>query len=291
MHICWGPYLIDVIFRVGSAHSNHGTDYIDSITDIVNLIRRGTPVRFRLCCAPTVVLPTRKRLNISKTSWVFITWLPTNFIKTSKNTFWNCQLKDTVNSARIKRYGSSSSLATNSNRGNASVGVFLPNSPWIRVASISWIYPGQIQLFQPILACVKKLTTNYWPPAKKYFEAETIISLTHERGADELIHRSVKELATKEQLPFQSFGMNRAYYYLLVIVHFMFECYKRDITPDVIPVTAYPNTFRRKLIDFAVKITSRSRYIIMNVTRTIFETIQIDVLWKRCQSPPIIQFA
>lgn len=76
---------------------------------------------------------------------------------------------------------------------------------------------------------------------EKYFEAETIISLTHERGADELIHRSIKELATKEQVPFQSFGMNRAYYYLPVIVHFMFECYKRDITPDVIPVTAYPN--------------------------------------------------
>lgn len=40
LHVCWGPYLIDVIFRVGSAHSNHGTDYIDSITDIVRLIRR-----------------------------------------------------------------------------------------------------------------------------------------------------------------------------------------------------------------------------------------------------------
>jgi hypothetical protein len=69
----------------------------------------------------------------------------------------------------------------------------------------------------------------------------------------------------------------------------MFETYKQDITPDVIPITAYPNTFRRKLIDFAVKITSRARYIIMNVTRTIYETIQIDNLWKRCQSPPVIQ--
>ena len=125
---------------------------------------------------------------------------------------------------------------------------------------------------------------------KKYFEAETIMVLSHERGADELIHRSIKQLATKEQLPFQSFGMNRAYYYLLVIAHFMFESYKRDITPDVIPVTAYPDTFRRKLIDFAVKITSRARYVIINVTRTIYQTIQIEDLWKRCQAPPIIQF-
>lgn len=125
---------------------------------------------------------------------------------------------------------------------------------------------------------------------EKYFEAQTIISLAHERGADELIHRSIKELATKEQLPFKSFGMNRAYYYLLVITHFMFESYKRDITPDIIPITAYPNTFRRKLIDFAVKITSSSRHIIMGVTRTISESINIETLWKRCQSPPEIQF-
>jgi hypothetical protein len=125
---------------------------------------------------------------------------------------------------------------------------------------------------------------------QKYFEAANIVELSHDRGADELIHRSLKELATKEQLPFKSFGMNQVYYYLLVISHFMFETYKQDITPDVIPVTVYPNTFRRKLIDFAVKITSRARYVVMNVTRTIFEIIQIDILWKRCKSPPIIQF-
>jgi len=48
-----------------------------------------------------------------------------------------------------------------------------------------------------------------------WFKAETIIRKSHQRGADELIHRSIKELATKEQLPFKSFGMNRAYYFIL----------------------------------------------------------------------------
>jgi hypothetical protein len=33
--------------------------------------------------------------------------------------------------------------------------------------------------------------------------------------------------------------MNRAYYFLLVIAHFMFEAYKRDVTIEVIPATAY----------------------------------------------------
>jgi len=31
LHICWGPFLVDVVFRKGSAHSNHGTDYTEMI--------------------------------------------------------------------------------------------------------------------------------------------------------------------------------------------------------------------------------------------------------------------
>ena len=40
LHICWGPFLIDVMFRKGSAHSNHGTDYTDRVRSIVKLIRK-----------------------------------------------------------------------------------------------------------------------------------------------------------------------------------------------------------------------------------------------------------
>ena len=123
-----------------------------------------------------------------------------------------------------------------------------------------------------------------------YFKAETIIKKSHQRGADELIHRSIKELATREQLPFKKFGMNRAYYYLLVITHFIFEAYKQDVTPDIIPITTYPNTFRRRLIDFAVKITKRARRVILNVTRSVYKTINIVELWRRCQSPPKTQW-
>jgi len=40
LHICWGRFLVDIMFRKGSAHSNHGTDYIDRVTEIVKLIRK-----------------------------------------------------------------------------------------------------------------------------------------------------------------------------------------------------------------------------------------------------------
>jgi hypothetical protein len=122
-----------------------------------------------------------------------------------------------------------------------------------------------------------------------YSETKTIMQTSQARGADELIHRSIKELATKEQLPFKSFGMNRAYYFILVITHFLFEAYKQDVTADVIPIKTYPNTFRRKLIDFAAKITTGARSIKLNVSRNIYETINIVELWERCQSPPRIK--
>ena len=37
--ICRGPFLIDLLFRKGSAHSKHETDYTDRVKDVVNLIR------------------------------------------------------------------------------------------------------------------------------------------------------------------------------------------------------------------------------------------------------------
>ncbi len=40
LHICWGSFLIDVLFRKGSAHSNHGTDYTDRVKAVVELIRK-----------------------------------------------------------------------------------------------------------------------------------------------------------------------------------------------------------------------------------------------------------
>ena len=37
--ISWGSYLVNVVFRSGSCHSNHGKDFIDSVESITKLIR------------------------------------------------------------------------------------------------------------------------------------------------------------------------------------------------------------------------------------------------------------
>jgi hypothetical protein len=39
-HISWGPFLIDVMCRKGSAHSIHGNDCTVRVHSVVNLIRK-----------------------------------------------------------------------------------------------------------------------------------------------------------------------------------------------------------------------------------------------------------
>jgi hypothetical protein len=123
---------------------------------------------------------------------------------------------------------------------------------------------------------------------EKLLSVDSIIANAHQRGKDELIHRSIKELAEKEQLPFTKMEMNRGYYYLLVCAHILFESYKKDVTCDILPITSYPNTFRRQVIDFAAKVVSHSGQIILKVTTSIYNRLNILELWGRCQAPPLI---
>ncbi|MFQ5628898.1 MAG: hypothetical protein ACE5I1_09065, partial [bacterium] len=85
-------------------------------------------------------------------------------------------------------------------------------------------------------------------------------------------------------------AMNRAYYYFLAISHFLYEAYKRDALDDIIAMTSYPTTFRRTCIDFAAKVISSGGQIILKVTTAVYDHLNIDELWKRCQAPPLIQF-
>jgi hypothetical protein len=124
---------------------------------------------------------------------------------------------------------------------------------------------------------------------KEYLNAKKIIELAHGRGTSELTNRSVKDFMVKEQLPFKLFGMNAAYYYVQVITHFLCESYKEDVTHDILPVTSYPTTFRRKLIDFAAKIIGTGNRIILQVSKSIWEDNRIWQIWQRCNNPVPLQ--
>ena len=291
LHICWGPFLIDVLFRKGSAHSNHGNDYTQRVKSIISLIRK------RYSQQAAIILCADSGFADQKAYEYFEGELKIHYITTSKIY------------ADVKEYvmGIPAQMFNIFKKGKSEWGyVEFANKlkSWKKFRRCIFTKLNCNESGQYILDFDKPDNVIYTnignckeaddklkeAGGENYFSASSIIGLSHQRGADELIHRSIKELATKEQLPFERFGMNRAYYFMLVISHFIFEAYKRDVTADVIPISSYPNTFRRKLIDFAAKITKGARSVTLKVSKVIYNTFNISELWKRCQSPPKIQY-
>ena len=63
---------------------------------------------------------------------------------------------------------------------------------------------------------------------KKMIATKSVIEYAHNRGCNELCNRSAKDFMLTEKLPIKRFGMNAAYYYLMLIGHTLLECYKAD---------------------------------------------------------------
>ncbi len=114
--------------------------------------------------------------------------------------------------------------------------------------------------------------------------AEGVIALAHGRGCDELVHRGFKDFG-HEELPFKRFAPNAAYYYLMEVAFFLFECFKEDVCAGVVPVTAYAATVRRTVIDCAAKLVHTGGKIILRVTGATGKALKFDVLWQRSGSP------
>jgi hypothetical protein len=120
-----------------------------------------------------------------------------------------------------------------------------------------------------------------------YLKADSIVACYHERGSDELANRALKDFG-HEQLPFKRFNPNAAWYYSMLLGHFLMETFKEDVGVSVVPVGAYATTVRRRLIDIAGKIVSHSGKMILKVTAACFEHLGLSELFNRCNRAPII---
>ena len=119
---------------------------------------------------------------------------------------------------------------------------------------------------------------------KELIRLESIIQSHHQRGADELPHRGLKDFGF-EELPFKRFSPNTAFFYCMLISFFLFETFKQDVLEEVLPVASYATTVRRKAVDFAAKIVKTSGEIILKVTRSVMDNLRFDKLWEKCQNP------
>jgi len=289
LHITWGPYIIDAIFRSGNKHSNHGNDVIESIKRIVKLIRKyyeDVPI----------ILNMDSGFMADENFTYFEEKLRIHYVSTGK------LYKDIKNYAKkltpelYSDYKKGKILWKFVEFGNKL-------KSWTKMhrciyTTMNTDDKGQMvfEFMRPDNIIYTNLGNDKYldkrlieAGGKEYLSPEGIIELSHQRGKDELIHRSLKELATKEQLPFKKMYMNRAYYYFMVLSHFLFESYKRDVLKDEVSIVSYPNTIRRRFIDFAVKVTKHSGYHIMNVTQAVFDNLKIEKIWELCNRPPKIR--
>jgi len=287
LQISWGPYVVDALFRSGEVHSNHGTDFMKSIGRLVSAIR----TRYR--DVPVIVL-TDSGFMDDQNFRFFEERLGIHYICAGK--FYN-DIKHYVKALPAQNFNSYNDMWTYTEFGNR----LKSWSKFRRVIFTSQKIEEGGQMVLEFARADSIIYTNIGQDheldekliqagGKKYLDATHIIKLNHSRGKSELVHRSQKEFAGKEQLPFTRFGMNQAYYYFMLMSHFLYEAYKHDMTDDILSVTSYPNTFRRVMLDFAVKIVTKSRKMILKVSQTTYDTLKIGELWERLlkQSPVFV---
>lgn len=276
MQLCWGPYVVDALFRAGDVHCNHGSDFIKAVGRLVKAVRT------RYKDVPIILLTDsgfmddqnfrffEERLGIHYVCAgklyndikQYIKELPVDAFRSYKQAWTFVEFGNQLKSWETFRRCLFTSQETEDN-GQLTFEFARPDS-------VIYTNIGQNKELDDKLIQAG---------GGDYLKAEKIIELNHSRGRAELVHRSEKEFAGREQLPFKRFGMNRAFYYFMLMSHFLYEAYKRDVARDILPVVSYPNTFRRVMIDFAVKIVSTGGQIILKVTQTIHDSLKIPDLW------------
>jgi hypothetical protein len=124
--------------------------------------------------------------------------------------------------------------------------------------------------------------------AVDYLTTKGLVACYHERGSDELANRALKDFG-HEQLPFKRFAPNAAWYYMMLVGHFLLESFKEDVSVPVLSVGSYASTVRRRIIDIAGKIVFHSKETILKVSKACLESLRLPELFNRCHTSPVIE--
>jgi hypothetical protein len=290
LHLIWEGKIVDAIFRRGKRHSNYGNHVKKMIREAVGLIREKYDAN-----VPIVI-----RFDsgfFDEENFALCDELGVGFIGTGKVLEAIKKEVAAIAQAKWKDY--------DNGRQKWSYARFdYRCESWAKDRSYRALYTrpqydeGQqlLEFARPDNIIVTNLVRGHevlkkmTPERQEYWlKDETIILHHHQRGADELPHRALKEFGS-EQLPFKRFAANRAYYYLMVVSFFLFESFKEDNLKDILPITSYATTIRRKLVDFAAKVVFTGRELILKVPAVVMERLDLATLWRRCQAAsPILE--
>jgi hypothetical protein len=284
LQLIWGRYIIDMVFRGGKKHSNHGDTAEKMVRHIVRHIRK--------------VYRTDVPIIIKLDSGFFDQKLFEAFEELRIGYICNGKLYGDIRAYAAAVDGESWGRYRNSRQEWEYIEFGDKRGSWSQFRRALYcrpLYDGD-QLVMDFARDDTIMYTNIGmgqtidgllakAGLESLFDAETIIEYSHSRGRDELVHRAIKDFG-HEKLPFKRFAPNAAYYAMMALAFFLFEAFKEDVCAGVIPVTAYATTVRRKLIDVAAKIVATGGRIILKITQAAWNLLQFNVLWERSGAPP-----
>jgi len=284
----WGRLIIDAVFRGGKKHSNHGDTVQKMIRHMVAKIRKHyrpeVPIIirmdsgffdqkiFKLCEELKIgyVCGGKMYKDIKSVAAAAKDEIWTRY-RSGKKDYWEyiefgskCGSWDRYRRAIYCR------LINNGNQ------LYLPGC---RPDTVIITNIGQGQAIDGLLEDAG---------AEDYLQTDSIVSCYHERGSDELANRALKDFG-HEQLPFKRFNPNAAWYYTMLLGHFLMETFKADVGAPMISIGSYATTVRRRLIDMAGKIVSHGGKIVLKVSLACYRTLNLGHLFERCKIAPVIQ--
>lgn len=288
----WGSLIIDAVFRGGNRHSNYSDTVEKMIKNMVQKIREGyradVPIIIRMDSGffDQKIFEVCESLGIG---YVGGGKMYADIIEAAQNT--DAQFWHRFESDRKKEKWDYVEFGTK--RGTWKK---FRRAIYCRLANIG----NQLQLpgTRPDTVLITNLGMGQridellqQAGAGDYLEANSIVASYHERGSDELANRGLKDFGS-EKLPFKRFNPNAAWYYMMLLGHFLFETFKEDAVAPVVPVisaSSYASTVRRRLIDIAGKIVKHSGQITLKVSTAIFESLRFRQLFVRCSNAVPIQ--
>ena len=284
--LSWGPYLIDAVFRGGKKHGNHGETVVRMVEHVVEKIR----ARYRMDIPILLVCDAAffDQVNFDAFDRLGIAYIVAGRVYEDLKNYVAGQEGDAW--GRLEGEGEHWEWMEVGSR----------RKSWSRFRrAVYWRYRSRDgQLYLDLARPDRVVYTNLGVHTEvtetfnrhgvgHYADPAEIVRLYHGRGRDELVIRAMKDFGT-ERMPMKNFLANAAYFYSMALSFVLYEAFKVDVAALILPVTAYATTVRRTLFDFAAKLVTTGRRIILKVTSATFHRVKLDWLWEAANAPPPI---
>lgn len=284
LQITWGRYLIDTVFRGGSKHSNADESVGNAVRRLVVRIRKHyraeVPIVLRMDSGffDQALFELFEELGVGYIVAGRLSQAVKEYAAQADPRLWS-SLKKERQEWQYLEFGHRCGSWKKLRRFLYTRPLYEEEQRLLEFARPDTVLVTNLGRGEQIDALLEAAGHGDWA------EPERILELYHERGADELVFRALKEFAS-ETLPFQRFSANSAFYHTMLLAFFLFESFKEDVAAPVVPVTAYATRVRRTLIDVAGKLVRTGGQVILKVTHATFAQLRLDELWARSADPP-----